>query len=188
MDGGGTSGGGGGGTNDYTELVNKPKINSITLQGNKTSADLGLAPAVHQHAAGDITSGVLPVDRGGTGLETLGTPGQVPTVDSQGTGYEFTTPGGEGTRDYTELINKPRINSNTLQGDKTPADLGLVGHMWESKTQFDSGAQALPACTVIDLQDDAGGWVETVYMLTSVGAGATPGADTYVVLGKKEGI
>ena len=31
-----------GGTNDYNELDNKPQINGVTLQGNKTSADLGI--------------------------------------------------------------------------------------------------------------------------------------------------
>lgn len=34
--------GGGGGTNDYTDLTNKPSINSVTLTGNKTSGDLNL--------------------------------------------------------------------------------------------------------------------------------------------------
>lgn len=37
------NGGGGGGTSDYTDLDNKPAINSVTLVGNKTFADLGLA-------------------------------------------------------------------------------------------------------------------------------------------------
>ena len=36
------SGGGGGGTTDYTDLTNKPSINSVTLSGNKTTADLGI--------------------------------------------------------------------------------------------------------------------------------------------------
>lgn len=37
--------GGGGGTSDYDDLTNKPQINSVTLSGNKSAADLGLAPA-----------------------------------------------------------------------------------------------------------------------------------------------
>lgn len=36
-------GGGQGGTDNYNELTNKPKINNITLSGNKTGEDLGLA-------------------------------------------------------------------------------------------------------------------------------------------------
>lgn len=38
-------GGGGGGTSDYTNLTNKPKINNVELNGNKTSSDLGIQPA-----------------------------------------------------------------------------------------------------------------------------------------------
>ena len=37
--------GGGGGTSDYTDLTNKPSINSVTLSGNKTASDLGLIAA-----------------------------------------------------------------------------------------------------------------------------------------------
>ena len=40
------SGGGGGGTDDYTDLTNKPKINSVTLSGNKSSSTLGLQDAL----------------------------------------------------------------------------------------------------------------------------------------------
>jgi len=36
-------GGGGGGTTDYNQLTNKPKINGVTLQGNKSASDLSLA-------------------------------------------------------------------------------------------------------------------------------------------------
>ena len=35
--------GGGGGTTDYDDLTDKPQINSVTLQGNKTASQLGLA-------------------------------------------------------------------------------------------------------------------------------------------------
>ena len=38
--------GGGGGTTDYTALINKPQINSVTLEGNKTGAQLGLASSI----------------------------------------------------------------------------------------------------------------------------------------------
>ena len=41
----GGGGGGGGGTDNYNDLSNKPKINSVTLSGNKSSSDLGLASA-----------------------------------------------------------------------------------------------------------------------------------------------
>ena len=34
---------GGGGTSDYTALENKPKINGVTLEGDKSSSDLGIS-------------------------------------------------------------------------------------------------------------------------------------------------
>ncbi|MBQ2174836.1 MAG: hypothetical protein II453_07205 [Alphaproteobacteria bacterium] len=39
--------GGGGGSSDYSDLTNKPKINSVTLSGNKSSADLHLQGATN---------------------------------------------------------------------------------------------------------------------------------------------
>lgn len=36
----------GGGTSDYTQLTNKPSINDVELDGNKTSANLGLQSAI----------------------------------------------------------------------------------------------------------------------------------------------
>lgn len=35
-------GGGGGGVSDYNDLTSKPSINNVTLQGNKTLADIGI--------------------------------------------------------------------------------------------------------------------------------------------------
>lgn len=49
------SGGGGGGTDNYNDLSNKPSINQVTLQGNKTASDLGLAPTSHSHTKSEIT-------------------------------------------------------------------------------------------------------------------------------------
>lgn len=51
--------GGGGGTSDYEDLTNKPQINSVTLNGNKTASDLGLATAT-QGAKADTA--VQPTD------------------------------------------------------------------------------------------------------------------------------
>lgn len=42
--------GGGGGTGDYNNLLNRPKINNVTLAGNMTLATLGIAAANHTHS------------------------------------------------------------------------------------------------------------------------------------------
>lgn len=64
---------GGGGTSDYTDLTNKPQINGITLNGNKSLANLGIAAAV------DIPTLV-------SGLNTTGTVKNGSSVTSA-TGY-----------------------------------------------------------------------------------------------------
>lgn len=46
---------GGGGTTDYTQLTNKPQINSIELSGNKSLSDLGIQPAGNYIEAGTGT-------------------------------------------------------------------------------------------------------------------------------------
>lgn len=55
VSGGGGSSGGGGGTSDYTQLNNKPQINGVTLTGNLSSGQLGVANAVHTHTVSQIT-------------------------------------------------------------------------------------------------------------------------------------
>lgn len=39
-----TGGGGGGGVTSYNQLTDKPQINSVTLEGNKSSDDLDVQP------------------------------------------------------------------------------------------------------------------------------------------------
>lgn len=49
------SDGQGGGTGDYDELDNRPQINSVTLTGDLSSSDIGVADAVHTHSYDDLT-------------------------------------------------------------------------------------------------------------------------------------
>lgn len=50
--------GGGGGTTNYNQLTNKPSINGVTLQGNKTTSDLNL-PTYTAGTGIDITGNVI---------------------------------------------------------------------------------------------------------------------------------
>ena len=53
--------GGGGGTSDYSDLSNKPQINSTELSGNKTSSDLGLqSETLGSWTAGTATTHSIP--------------------------------------------------------------------------------------------------------------------------------
>ena len=51
-------GGGGGGSSSYSDLSNKPKINNVTLSGNKTGSDLGLVDDVQVDGTSIKSSGV----------------------------------------------------------------------------------------------------------------------------------
>ena len=214
-------GGGGGGTTDYSELTNKPQINSVTLTGNKSLSDLGIAAAsaipdvsgkadkvssaTNGHFAGLDSSGNL-VDSGKSASDfgtyskpsggipstdlasavqtslgkansayqkpsggipstdltqavqtslgkadtayqkpvsgipdsdlvnsyikepsSEGTSGQVLATNGSGTRYWTTVQGGTGgTTDYSDLTNKPQVNSVTLSGNKSLSDLGVA--------------------------------------------------------------
>ena len=56
------TGGGSGGTTNYNDLTNKPSINGVTLEGNKTSADLNIQSQTTQtdHGTADTTFTLLP--------------------------------------------------------------------------------------------------------------------------------
>ena len=51
------TGGGSGGTANYNDLTNKPSINGVTMEGNKTSADLNIQSQTTQtdHGTADTT-------------------------------------------------------------------------------------------------------------------------------------
>lgn len=81
-------GGGGSGTTDYNDLDNKPKINNVTLSGNKSSSDLGLQDAISAEdpISASFVSGLATVATTGaysdlTGLPTLGTAAAAAATD-----------------------------------------------------------------------------------------------------------
>ena len=51
--------GGQGGTSDYSELTNKPSINSVTLSGNKTLSDLGIQGTLSAGSNITINNGTI---------------------------------------------------------------------------------------------------------------------------------
>lgn len=61
-------GGGGGGTDDYSDLTNKPKINNVTLNGNKSSADLSLVGDVQVNGTSVVSSGVANIPKTATNV------------------------------------------------------------------------------------------------------------------------
>lgn len=58
-----SGGGGGGGTTNYSELSNKPTINGVTLDGNKTSEDLHITGGGVTWNNGSISNNTLTIPK-----------------------------------------------------------------------------------------------------------------------------
>ena len=103
---GGLTGGVFYGTNDYTELVNKPSINSVELNGNKTLEDLGIiiptATSDLTNDSGFITNADIPTDISAFTNDA----GYLTSSDVSDVGL---------SGDYDDLINKPTIPTATSQ-------------------------------------------------------------------------
>lgn len=79
------NGGGGGGTTNYNSLSNKPQINGVTLSGNKTAADLGLANAsdIPTVPTGSLALPLMDGEaRAGTNLSRFAMEGHVHPTDT----------------------------------------------------------------------------------------------------------
>ena len=130
--------GGGGGTTNYNNLSNKPQINSVTLEGNKSLSDLsiqetltfdstptdGSTNPVTSDGIYDAFAGVDTALSGKVDTTSVGVANGIAELDNDGLVPSSQLP----DVDYTDVTNKPSINSVTLSGNKTAADLGLVNN------------------------------------------------------------
>lgn len=110
-------------SNNYEDLSNKPQLNGVTLEGNKTLEQVG-ALAKNQ---GSSNSGKY---------LSVGSDGNVALVDAPSGGG-----GTGGTTNYNDLTNHPRINGVTLTGNKTSADLGISEMTEEQEEQLNQNTQ-----------------------------------------------
>lgn len=111
--------GSGGGTTDYNDLTNKPQINSVTLSGNKTTADLNISyndlddkptiPAAQVNSDWNAESGVAEILNKPT-LATVATSGSYndltnkPTIPEAQVNSDWNASSG-----VAEILNKPTI-------------------------------------------------------------------------------
>lgn len=128
-----------GGSGDYNQLTNKPQINSVELSGNKTLAALGIQAAGDYATTSDLA---LKADKStvntlqeqvtsntsaiATKQDKLVSGTNIKTINGQTVlGSGNIEVGGGGTSDYTQLTNKPQINSVELTGNKSLSDIGV---------------------------------------------------------------
>lgn len=76
------------------QVLKQSSAGGVITVGTLAHTDVGAAAASHTHGASDISSGTLPVARGGTGLGSLGTAGQVLKVNPGATALEYGTAAG----------------------------------------------------------------------------------------------
>ena len=162
-DGGGGGGGGTGDYNDLshqpqinnTTLVGNKTSSALGLQ-DKLVVGTNLDSTPTDSSSNPVTSGGVYTAISDMATKTwvgqqgfLTSADEVPEVTSDDDGkvlkasysggvgtYSWQTGGGSGgTSDYTDLENKPQINSNTLSGNKTSAQLGLVAGLASGTTQ-----------------------------------------------------
>lgn len=125
------TGGGGGGTTDYSDLTSKPQINSVTLEGNKTAAQLGLATATEVSSKQDAISDLSTIRSGSAAGATAVQPA---TLTSALAGKQNTLTAGEGISidgnvisaiakaggivdvTYDELVNELIYDGNLIPG------------------------------------------------------------------------
>lgn len=96
----------GGGTDDYDDLENKPKINNVTLSGNKTTADLGITIPTKTKELDDVAS-------------TTPTNGQILKYNGTSQKYEPANESGSATAaektDITSIIATGATNTTGAQ-------------------------------------------------------------------------
>lgn len=122
------SGGGSSGTSDYTDLENKPQINSVTLSGNKTTSDLGI-DAVPEVTSNDNGKVLTATYSGGAGTYDWANKG-VPTVTSNDDGKILTATysGGTGTFAWATAGNGMELVESF---DVTPTSTSEKTNVWE---------------------------------------------------------
>lgn len=145
---------GGEGTKNYNALNNKPKINGVELSGNKTNEDLNIQ-------------------------DKLINGQNIKTINNQpilGSGNIIIESGSEGTLNYNDLENKPKINGSDLSGNKTSTDLGLQEKL-SSGTNIKTinGTSILGSGNlVIESGEDGLSSVEHDDTMTGAGTNASP--------------
>ena len=194
----GTPSGGGGGTTDYDELTDKPQINSVTLSGNKSAADLGIAAAADiptktsdlTNDSGFITSVPVTSVNGQTGAVSLSIPSTAAEVGAiaappspasgnvltyNGSAWAAAAPSGGGS------VTPSDTNPANLAASASPGSLSAYSrgdHVHKRPTLSELGAQPAITATGI-LKRSSGGTISGAAAGTDYQAPITAGGILY---------
>ena len=118
------------GTRNYQELTNKPQINSVELNGNKTSADLGLQPAGNY-----LTEEIDPIFSASASAEITNQ-----DITNWNNKSDF-------SGNYNDLTNKPTIPSalSDLSDDTTHRVVtDTEKNTWNAKGNYNKPSDGIP--------------------------------------------
>lgn len=113
------------GTQDYSDLSNKPKINNVTLDGNKTSADLGVQPTISDLATirQGATEGLSALQPGDNISELVNNVGYITTesdpVFSSSPAHGITSANISSWTGKSTVTFTPSLTGGTKVGDLT---------------------------------------------------------------------
>ena len=117
--------GGGSGTSNYNDLENKPKINNVTLSGNKTNQQLGIPTGTYNELTGKPSINDVELTGNRTTADLGLFSGDYNDLTNKPTIFDG---------DYTDLDEKPTINNVELIGNRTTEDLGLFSGAYADLT------------------------------------------------------
>lgn len=148
-----SSSGGGGGSTNYNDLSNKPSINNVTLQGNKSLNDLGIQPSGDYVTPSDLSS----VATTGNYSDLNGKP-TIPTKTS-----DLNNDSGFITNSVDNLTNYyTKSSTDTLLGNKEDKSNKVT-----SLSSSSTDTQYPSAKCVYDLVGD----IETILTTLDIGGG-----------------
>ena len=134
----------GGGTTDYNDLENKPQINNVTLNGNKTTSDLGLFSGSYNELEDKPKINGVRIDGNHTAqyygcasklndLTDVTLSNEI--LDDSVLVYSTVLEKWYNTKmDYAFMINKPTINNVQLFGNLSTSDLKIYTDYIETLT------------------------------------------------------
>ena len=117
-----------GGTSDYTELTNKPKINSVELSGNKSLSDLGIQPSGEYLTQSDLSGYAQTSDIPTATSDLANDSGFITNSVNNLTNYTLTSglAAVATSGSYSDLTGKPTIPSEYVLPTASASVLGGV--------------------------------------------------------------